>query len=90
MPKEEQQKQPKKPIEPQRKEFIIRVEGLIPAVVEYKVMAYTEDDAYKTFDKDPYLLNLVSPPKILPGKIIKKKISIRSSFSTLITWMKQF
>lgn len=70
--------------------FVIKVEGLIPASVDFRVMAEDEDEAYEIYENSPHLAKALNPPKILPGKIIKKRITIKSALSVFTNWVKSF
>ena len=79
-----------KPGPPKKVQYLIEVEGLIPAKVVFKVMAENEEQAYKIFDTRPDQCTALHQPKIMPGKIKPKKICIRHYTSALITWMRNF
>lgn len=76
--------------EPKKHYFIIKVEGLIPAEISFRVLAETEKQAFDIYKKRPELATVLHQPKILPGKIKEKKIQIRNAMSNLITWIKNF
>ena len=70
--------------------YIINVEGLVPAKVDFRVLAEDEDDAYRIFENHPEKCTPLCPPRPQPGKIKPKKISIRDTASALVKWMKNF
>ena len=75
---------------PQKVQYIVEVEGLMPVKIVFKVMAENEEEAYKIFDTRPDQCTALHQPKPMPGKIKPKKISIRHYTSALITWMRKF
>jgi hypothetical protein len=75
---------------PQKKPYIIKVEGMAPVILEYRVMAENEDRAYQVFDKQPYLLQLFNPPQVDKARVRKIRVSIRSQFTNIINWVKSF
>lgn len=74
---------------PKKEYYIVEVEGLIHAKVAFRILAENEDDAYKTFNSRPDLATPLHQPRLLPGKVQPKKISIRHNTSGLITWRKR-
>lgn len=70
--------------------FVIEVEGMLPAKISFRVIAENEEQAYEIYEKNPGVLNLIHAPKILPGKIIPKKITIRKYSSVIANWCKKF
>lgn len=51
------------------KNYIVKVEGLIPVTVEYRVTAESEREAYDQIKKMPKLPD--SPPRIYSTKFLK-------------------
>ena len=70
--------------------FILKVEGLVPAEVKFRVQAEDEEQAYKLFETRPDKCTPLQSPRPLPGKIKPTKISINNAMSGLITWVRKF
>ena len=81
-------KQPPKP--KQKQWFVVRVEGLAPVIVEYRVFAESEQEAFDTANRSPTQTHLNSPPKIDLPRMKKIKASVKSMTSSFINWTKTF
>lgn len=74
----------------QSKPFVVRIEGQAPVVVEYRVYAEDEDEAFEIIDKFPFKGQLLGPPKPDITRLQKKKVAIKNLFTSMINWTRTF
>lgn len=77
----------------QKKYFSVKLQANAPIIIEYRVFAKDEDDAYKIAESQ--LINnshgmMIRPPKIDFSRIKKNKIEIKDLITGLIVWQKLF
>ncbi len=74
----------------QKQYYSIKVEGLAPIIAEFRVLAEDEEEAYRMFEKQPYMVQPLSPPKPDMRKLIKKKITIKNMLTNMIGFVRSF
>lgn len=71
--------------------FLVRIDGVAPVSIEYRIFAETEDAAFELAVKgaapNVYLNN---KPHISIPKLQKKKVSIKNLLTGWITWVRNF
>lgn len=70
--------------------FSVRVEGIAPITVEYRIFAENEDEAFQTVEKLNYSSMLAGPPQPQLHKIQKKKVLIKNILTGMINWIRHF
>lgn len=75
---------------PEKQWYSVRVEGMAPVTVEYRVYAENEDDAFNIFQTSPQYVQLQDRPRIDHRKIIKKRVVIKNLLTGMINWIRQF
>lgn len=77
----------------EKKYFSVKLQAVAPIIIEYRIFAENEDDAYKIAESQ--LINnshsmMIRPPKIDFSRVKKNKIEIKDLLTGLIAWQKIF
>jgi hypothetical protein len=70
--------------------FVLTVHGQAPVLANFRVYAESEEDAFKIFDRAPDKAQLDGRPLIDFRMFRKKRISIKSTMTGLIKWVRNF
>jgi hypothetical protein len=73
-----------------KRPFIIKVEAFAPVTLEYRVVANSEEDAYKEYEKSGVRMQLYRQPLIDFRRVKKLKVSVKDLFTGIINWNKTF
>lgn len=84
--KGEKQKPTEKPIE--KKWFEIKVEGIVPITITYRVFTEDEDKAFEEYMQGK--ATLLEKPRLDLRQIKRRRVSIRNITSALFNWVKKF
>ena len=74
----------------QKNWFIVRIEGIAPVIVEYRVHAFDEDEAFDIINQRPQQAKLQSQPRIDFVRIKKLRVSIKNLLTGAANWMRRF
>lgn len=69
--------------------FIIQVEGTVPAKIRFQTFATDEQEALKQLD-NPHLISLLEKPELDLSRIVRKKVVIKESNTSLVKLTKNF
>lgn len=81
--KKEAEEQPK-----QKQWFQVRIEGMAPVTVEYRVMALDEDEAFQLVEQGRALP--LDKPRVDTRRLQKSKVLIKNLFTGWINWVRNF
>lgn len=73
-----------------KKYFEVKLEGMAPVILTYRIYAENEEEAYKIIDKSPHMAKLTSQPIIDMPRVRRRKISIKDLTTGLISFIRNF
>lgn len=90
IPKELKEK-PKEKITPppQKRRYVLMVEGMVPVKLLFETWAFDENEALKQLD-NPQLIRLKDKPDIDIPRVRRRKVQVKDGITSLIKIVKNF
>jgi len=75
---------------PKKSWFLVRMEGTAPVVMQFRVLAENEDEAFKMVETRPDQIWPQGPPDVNMKHMQKRKVSIKNTLTGMINWVRNF